>query len=113
MPKIVEYLIYFMAFIGVGVSAVFLATLFVRIQDNLKDKFDEAKRKLRYRRKKLHKVKIPVYCYECENWNGGDKENYVACPMHGYYTGDVDYCSRGYKVSDEILHRRDSKKNDE
>ena len=93
----VEILIKVLALLGACVVAFMLGLLFSKLYNKIKDWFNE---KARERRKILsakHKIKIPVYCCECENWGSSKKPNKPGCPMSNYWTGEYEYCSRGTK----------------
>lgn len=94
MPK---EIIDIFSFIGMGVVGGLVVILFAFLKRKADDFFSEIARKRRIKRKKLHKVKIPTYCFECIHWGGGKKTNYQHCPMAGWFTAETDYCSRAFK----------------
>lgn len=90
----------FIAFLaGLGGLVLFIGMVlgFILIKGKLSRRINKWKWKRKKGLHAKHKVKIPVYCCECDKWGGSKEPNESGCPMRNYCTGEFDYCSRGTK----------------
>lgn len=92
-----DILIKFLAFWGACTIALILGLIFSKLYDMFREWISDKARKRRRALSAKHKIKIPVYCCECEEWGKSKSPNKPGCPMKGYWTGEYEYCSRGTK----------------